>query len=71
LGAVAVSRSLTTLDCYRLGALRVKLWDDDCYDCQGTGEIEGEAVNRNGPYSIVMDCPTCKGSGKIERDDDE
>lgn len=59
-------RPLTMLDCYALDTIRIKLWDDDCPECQGTGEVEGEAVTRNGPYSVVMDCPTCKGSGKIE-----
>lgn len=63
-------KSLTALDCYRLDVVRVyPMDDDDCAECQGVGEVEGEAVNRNGPYSVVIDCPICKGSGKIELTD--
>lgn len=61
-----MTHSLTMLDCYALDVVRIHPADDDCAECQGTGEIEGEAVNRNGPYSVVIDCPTCKGSGKID-----
>lgn len=65
-----MTRSLTMLDCYRLDVVRVyPMDDDDCPECQGVGEIEGDAVNRNGPYSVVIDCPMCKGSGKIELTD--
>lgn len=64
-----MSRSLTILDDFLLNARSAfELADDDCPECQGIGEVEGEAVNRNGPYSVVIDCPVCKGSGKIEID---
>ncbi|MDE2473165.1 MAG: hypothetical protein KGL35_31775 [Bradyrhizobium sp.] len=60
---------MSMLDCYALDVVRINPADDDCPECQCVGEIEGEAVNRNGPYSVVIDCPICKGSGKIERED--
>ena len=61
-----MSRSLTMLACYALDVVRIHPKDDDCPECQGVGEIEGEAVNRNGPYSVVINCPICKGRGKID-----
>lgn len=61
-----MSRSLTMLDCYTLDVVRIHPAADDCPECQGVGEIEGEAVCRNGYYSVLMDCPRCKGSGKID-----
>jgi len=65
-----MSRPMTTLDCYRLGAVNVSALDDDtCYECQGTGEVEGEAVNRNGAYTIIMECRACGGTGKVEGDE--
>ncbi|MDE2019726.1 MAG: hypothetical protein KGJ13_05275 [Patescibacteria group bacterium] len=57
---------MTILDCYVTDCVRIHPAADDCPECQGIGEIEGEAVNRNGPYSVIMDCPKCKGSGKID-----
>lgn len=62
-------RPLTLLDDFVLnGRAAFKLADDDCPECQGVGEVEGEAENRYGPYSILMTCPRCKGDGKIEID---
>lgn len=64
-----MTRVFSILDDYVLnGRATLNLADDDCPECQGVGEIEGEAVNRNGPYSVLMTCPTCKGSGKVEVD---
>ncbi len=62
-----MTRSLTTLDCYVIDFAH-PTEPDDCRECQGVGQVEGEAADRNGPYSVLMDCPTCKGSGKVEID---
>lgn len=61
-------KSLTALNCYRLDTVRIKLFNDDCPECQGIGEIEGEAVKDNRLCSVELECPACKGSGKIEKD---
>lgn len=69
-----MTRPMTILDDFLLNARSAfELADDDCPECQGIGEIEGEEVNRNGPYTVITTCRNCGGSGKIERgeSDDE
>lgn len=58
--------SLNMIDLYALDCVRIHPRDDDCPECQGVGEVEGDAVCCNGYYSVLMDCPRCKGSGKID-----
>lgn len=37
---------------------------DRCEDCEGTGEISGEAYADDGVETIA-ECPNCKGEGYI------